>query len=47
MTNRLAIVLAIFILAALIFDRFYNGMQGSLFLARKFSDLTEYIAFWR
>jgi len=47
MTNRIAIVLGLLILAALAFDVLSNDHAGVLFLARKFIDLIEYLAFWR
>ena len=47
MTNRIALILALAVIAALIADRVLAGGEGTLFLARKLSDLIEYIAFWR
>lgn len=47
MTNRVAIVLLIVILSALAADALLNGTAATLFLARKFVDLTEYLAVWR
>ncbi|TCO70579.1 hypothetical protein [Rhodovulum euryhalinum] len=47
MTNRVAIALLGLILAALAADLTLNGSDATLFLARKFLDLTDYIAFWR
>ncbi len=46
MTNKLAIVLGTLIVALLVAN-FAFGWEGHLFLARKFVDLTEYLAFWR
>lgn len=47
MTNRLALILGACILALLLSDRFLNDGTYSLFLARKLTELIEYIAFWR
>ncbi|MGR3462017.1 MAG: hypothetical protein ACU0AX_07870 [Roseovarius sp.] len=47
MTNRIAIVLVLLILAAVAYDVQNNDHGGLLFLARKLLDLIEYLAFWR
>ncbi|MEZ5886215.1 MAG: hypothetical protein R3D56_04965 [Paracoccaceae bacterium] len=47
MTNRLALVLAFFVILALLMDRLLNQGAASLFLARKFLVLIDWIAFWR
>lgn len=47
MTNQLAIVFAIAIIAAFAADFTLADGTYSLFLARKFADLLEWIAFWR
>jgi hypothetical protein len=47
MTNSIAIGLAIVILALLALDWQLAGFDNSLFLARKFNELLEWIAFWR
>ncbi len=47
MTNRIAVYLVALIAIAILADLQFNDMQGSLFLARKFAGLTEFIAFWR
>ncbi|MEL7256416.1 MAG: hypothetical protein AAFN80_01055 [Pseudomonadota bacterium] len=47
MTNRLALVLGIVVLCALIIDAILFGMAGSFFLARKLVDLIEWLKFWR
>jgi len=46
MTNRVALWLAILILIALIAD-YLLGYGATLFLARQFLDLIEWVAFWR
>lgn len=46
MTNRIAIVLALIILAA-IAANFVFGWGLHVFLGRKFAALTEWLAFWR
>lgn len=47
MTTRLAIYLIIVILVALGIDAVLFGWSYSLFLAKKFLELIEYVAFWR
>lgn len=47
MTNRIAIILAVVIVALLVFDWQEFGGANSLFLARKFAVLVEWVAFWR
>lgn len=47
MTDRLALLLGVLIAGAVVGDLILNGGQGSLFLARRFAELTEYLAFWR
>lgn len=47
MSNRLAVILALMIAAAILADQVLAGGDNLLFLARKFADLTEYMAFWR
>jgi hypothetical protein len=46
-TNQIAIVLAASILALLVADWQLFDLSNSLFLARKFADLLEWVAFWR
>ncbi|NKB28153.1 MAG: glyceraldehyde-3-phosphate dehydrogenase [Rhodobacteraceae bacterium] len=46
MTNRVAIWLALLILLALILD-YVMGYGATLFLARQFLALIEWVAFWR
>ena len=47
MTNRLAAVLGLLVLAAIIADAMIYDGAGSLFLARKLADLVAWVAFWR
>ena len=47
MTNRIAVVLAALILVLLILDWRLYDLANSLFLARKFAELVEWVAFWR
>lgn len=47
MTTRLAIVLGLVIVGALIYDGVAHDSAGTLFLIRKLADLIEWIAFWR
>lgn len=46
MTNRLAIILVLLILGGLMLDVTFGWGLG-LFLARRFADLVEWMAFWR
>lgn len=47
MSNKLAILLGLSIVAALAYDAVYHEWANSLFLARKMVDLIEWLAFWR
>ena len=47
MTNPIAVVLALLILAGLAVDLLFLDGQSTLLLARKFFDLIEWMAFWR
>jgi len=47
MTNALALVLAILIVALVAADTIWNDHQASLFLARRAIDLIQQLAFWR
>ena len=46
MTNRLAVVLVLLILGGMTLDLTF-GWGGTVFLARRFADLVEWLAFWR
>jgi len=47
MTDRVATAFLALVLAALAADYVLNGSAATLFLARKFLDLTDWLAFWR
>ncbi len=47
MTNQIALGLGLFILAAVAVDVVLFGTEHLLFLAKKLSQLVEWIAFWR
>lgn len=47
MTNRIALVLALMIIAALAIDIFVYGSAHMIFLGKKFLEFLEWIAFWR
>ncbi|WP_212524610.1 hypothetical protein [Actibacterium sp. MT2.3-13A] len=47
MSDKVALFLALVIVAALGADYVFADLSNSLFLARKLSDLRVYIAFWR
>jgi hypothetical protein len=47
MTNSIAIGLGILILGGLAIDAFLTGGDGFTFVAIKFLDLLEWVAFWR
>jgi len=46
-TNRIAIALAALLALLLAADFAFQGGAGTLFLARRFTELTRLIAFWR
>ncbi|MGB5865057.1 MAG: hypothetical protein WBG95_12250 [Sulfitobacter sp.] len=47
MTNKIAFVLALLIVGAIVIDVAFFGTDHALFLAKKLTDLIEWIAFWR
>ena len=47
MTNRLAVIFAIVIIAALVADRILNDGVATMFLLRKGMDLINTLVFWR
>ncbi|WP_299030749.1 hypothetical protein [uncultured Sulfitobacter sp.] len=47
MTNRIALVLAFLLIGAIAVDYFYFGIEHIIFLAKKMTDLIEWLAFWR
>ncbi|WP_168798006.1 hypothetical protein [Pacificoceanicola onchidii] len=47
MTNRLAVILGLIIVGAVAADYAVYGNEHLLFLARKFFDLLQWVAFWR
>ena len=47
MTDRLAIVLGLVIVAAIAADLIANSGQALMFLLKKFADMVEWMAFWR
>ena len=47
MTNRIAVVLGLLIIAAIMLDGYLFGSDHFIFLAKKFSALIEWLAFWR
>ena len=47
MTNQIAIALGLLILIGLGIDWQYFGWEGTLFLARRLTDLIEWLKFWR
>ena len=47
MTNALAISLLIFIAAFFALDHYVLHLDAPIFLARKFYDLLQWVAFWR
>lgn len=47
MTNPIALVLASIIVIGLILDMALNSGAAFLFLARKFAQFIEWLAFWR
>ncbi len=47
MTDRIALVLGLVIVAAIAADILANDSQALLFLMKKFADMVEWMAFWR
>lgn len=47
MTDRIALLLAASVIAAIALDLTLNGGAASMFAARKFADMLEYLSFWR
>jgi hypothetical protein len=47
MTNTIALVLGVIIVLLLIADQIWLGGATTLFLAREFTQLIEWVAFWR
>ncbi len=47
MTNRLASLLALLLLAAILLDVWLYGSEHLVFLGKKFLELIEWMAFWR
>ncbi len=47
MTNRIAVILGVLIVGAIVADAIYFGTQHAVFLGKKFTDLIEWLAFWR
>ncbi|OWU83875.1 glyceraldehyde-3-phosphate dehydrogenase [Oceanicola sp. 22II-s10i] len=47
MTNQLAIALGLLIALFLGLDAIVFGWSNTLFLAKKFADFVEWLAFWR
>lgn len=47
MTNRSALILALLLIAAITIDVMLYGSQHVIFLSKKFTDLLEWLAFWR
>jgi hypothetical protein len=46
-TTRIALFLAALIAGFFLLDHFVFHLGAFLFLAQKFADLTEWVAFWR
>lgn len=47
MTNRIAFVLGLIIIGAIVVDYIYYGVEHTVFLAKKMTELIEWLAFWR
>lgn len=47
MTNRVALYLAVLIVALILLDVALNSAAVMTFLLRKLVDMIEYVAFWR
>ncbi len=47
MTDRIAVVLGLIIIGAIVLDLLFFGTEHLVFLAKKFAELLEWVAFWR
>lgn len=47
MTNRGALILALFLIGIITVDVMLYGSQHLIFLAKKLADMLEWMAFWR
>ncbi|MGB3244372.1 MAG: hypothetical protein WBB25_07550 [Sulfitobacter sp.] len=47
MTNRIALILAVILIAAVAADTLLFGNEHLVFLSRKMLELIEWLAFWR
>ena len=47
MTNSLSIILGLLLVGGIALDIYVTGGDSLIFLARKFADLIEWLAFWR
>lgn len=47
MTNRIAIILALILIAAITVDVMTYGADHLIFLSKKMLELIEWLAFWR
>jgi len=47
MTNRIAIVLGLLLICAVVVDVMFYGTEHIVFLGKKLIDLIEWVAFWR
>jgi hypothetical protein len=47
MTNRIALILGLLLLGAIVLDLFLVGTQHLIYLGKKLFELTEWMAFWR
>lgn len=47
MTDRIALILGLILMAVILLDVLANGGDVLMFLARKFATLVDYLAFWR
>ena len=47
MTNSIALTLALVVIGLIAGDMYYQSGEASLFVAKKFADMLEWMAFWR
>ena len=47
MTNLIAVILAVLLIAAAVIDVMFYGTEHLIFLGKKMFELIEWIAFWR
>ena len=47
MTNKLALIVGLILVAVFVFDYVQNDLASTIFISRKLAALIEWMAFWR